>query len=223
MTSNDPDQIRADIERTRADLSQNVDALGDKMSPGQIAHRQGEKVKDAVTGVKEKVFGAADDASTSVGDRASGLSDSAHHVAGSAKAAPGQVRAKAEGNPLAAGVIAFGVGLLASSLIPSTRKERELATQAKESDAVQGVTEGAKGLAKEMGENLREPAKEAAEQVKGTATEGAQQVKSTATEGAQDVRATATEGAEQVKGEAAHQKDAVSGHAQDSAGTVREY
>ena len=47
-TSNDPDQIRADIERTRAELSYNVDSLTDTANPKNIADRQVDKVKGAV-------------------------------------------------------------------------------------------------------------------------------------------------------------------------------
>ena len=40
--STDPEQIREDIERTRAELSSDVDALTDKVSPSQVVHRQTE-------------------------------------------------------------------------------------------------------------------------------------------------------------------------------------
>ena len=46
-TSNDPDEIRADIERTRAALSDDVDALTDTANPKNIAKRQVDKAKDA--------------------------------------------------------------------------------------------------------------------------------------------------------------------------------
>ena len=36
--------------------------------------------------------------------------------------APAQVKTKTQGNPLAAGLIAFGAGLLVSSLIPASRR-----------------------------------------------------------------------------------------------------
>ncbi|MDD9205346.1 DUF3618 domain-containing protein, partial [Georgenia sp. 10Sc9-8] len=71
MTSNDPDAIRADIERTQAELSEDVDALVDKVSPSRVKERQTEKVRGAVGNAREKVFGAADD----VKDRASGAAD----------------------------------------------------------------------------------------------------------------------------------------------------
>ena len=44
-TSSDPDEIRADIERTRAALSDDVDALTDAANPKNIAKRQA-KAKD---------------------------------------------------------------------------------------------------------------------------------------------------------------------------------
>ena len=45
--STDPDQIRDDIERTRAELSSDVDALTDKVSPTQAAQRQADRVRSA--------------------------------------------------------------------------------------------------------------------------------------------------------------------------------
>ncbi|MBT2249119.1 DUF3618 domain-containing protein, partial [Arthrobacter sp. BHU FT2] len=147
--SENPDAIRADIEATRARLGTNVDAVADKVTPSNIVHRQTDKLKDTVTGVKEKVMGAADHTSTKVqntvhnaasagtghagnalhstGDTlhdakdtaAAKLSDAGHAVSH----APDQVKAKTAGNPLAAGLIAFGAGMLLSSLIPASDKE----------------------------------------------------------------------------------------------------
>ena len=42
------------------------------------------------------------------------------------------MKRRAQGNPLAAGMIAFGLGMLVSSLIPSTEKEREAVSQLQE-------------------------------------------------------------------------------------------
>ena len=60
-TSNDPDEIRADIERTRATLSNDVDDLAESVKPQSVARRQVDKVKDAVGSVKERVMGSDDD------------------------------------------------------------------------------------------------------------------------------------------------------------------
>ena len=69
MSSNDPDQLRAEIERTRSDLSQNVNALGEAVTPGNIAKRQVDKVAGAAVGLKDKVMGTVDDATGSVRSR----------------------------------------------------------------------------------------------------------------------------------------------------------
>jgi hypothetical protein len=53
-SSRTPDEIRAEIERTRAGLSYDVDALADKVNPSSIAHRQTEKVKSRFSGVKAR-------------------------------------------------------------------------------------------------------------------------------------------------------------------------
>ena len=59
--SNDPEQIRREIERTRTDLSDNVNALGEKVNPASIARRQGDRVRGAAVSVKEAVLGSAVD------------------------------------------------------------------------------------------------------------------------------------------------------------------
>ena len=58
--SNDPDVIRAQIESTRAGLSDDVNELGQKVSPSQIAKRQGERIKGAAVSVKDRIMGSAD-------------------------------------------------------------------------------------------------------------------------------------------------------------------
>ena len=60
-TSNDPDEIRADIERTRAALSDDVDDLAESVNPKNVAQRQVDKVKEAASNVKDRVMGSDDD------------------------------------------------------------------------------------------------------------------------------------------------------------------
>lgn len=177
-----PDAIRADIDRTRDELGRDVDALADKVSPSKAMHRQTDKVKGAFTSVRERIMGAADDAASSMQGAGSGVSDAAHRVT-----------AKAEGNPLAVGLIAFGVGLLASSLLPSTDKEKELGAKVKEQ--AQPLVDEAKGVAQEMGEHLKEPAQQAATAVKETAENAATNVR----DEAQGAAGTVTDRAQQSR------------------------
>ena len=215
MATNDPDQIRQDIAGTRSDLSQNVDALTDKVSPSNIAERQKEKVRGAVTDAKDRIFGATSDTAGSVRDQAG-------HVAGMAADVPSRARDKAEGNPLAAGLVAFGVGLLLAGLIPSSRKERDLVEQARSSDAVSQATEEVRSVARDSAEKLREPAQQAVQDVKDTATEGVQRVREEGTGAAQDVGSQAQEAAQDVRAQAQEGAGEVRSQAQDSAQGVRD-
>jgi hypothetical protein len=54
----------------------------------------------------------------------------------------GAVGGQTQGNPLAAGLIAFGVGWLAASLIPASRPEQQAAAKAKEHASVVTHQEG---------------------------------------------------------------------------------
>jgi hypothetical protein len=195
--SENPDAIRADIEATRARLGTNVDAVADKVTPSNIVHRQTDKVKDAVFGVKEKVMGAADHASGNV-HSVSGTAGSAIGDAGAAISdAPHKAAVKTQGNPLAAGLIAFGAGLLVSSLIPPSEKEREAADALK--TAAEPVTTQLTEAAKDVAQGLKEPAQEAMENVKATATDAADHVKGEGQAAVSDVKSTATDAKDHVQ------------------------
>ena len=197
--SDNPDVIRENIEQTRRELGGDVDALADKVTPSKIVERQTDKVKNAVGSVRDRIMGAADDAGSSL----SGAGSSAASHVGDVK---DRVVAKAEGNPLAVGVIAFGAGLLLASLIPASRKERELAENVKEQ--AQPLVDEIGGVAKDVGEHLKEPARNAATSVKDAAAGSVQNVK--------DEAKAATE---EVKDQAQHAKENVSG----STGNVSGY
>ncbi|MDQ0680340.1 ElaB/YqjD/DUF883 family membrane-anchored ribosome-binding protein [Arthrobacter pascens] len=199
--SENPDAIRADIEATRERLGTNVDAVADKVTPSHIVHRQTDKVKDAVFGVKEKIMGTADDAAARMHTGMHARTDSAGNPLTEAGAAigdaPHQVKAKTQGNPLAAGLIAFGAGLLLSSLIPASEKEREAADALK--TAAEPVTTELTEAAKDMAQGMKEPAQEAMENVKATAADAAEHVKAEGQGAAADVKDRATDAKDHVQ------------------------
>lgn len=211
MSQNDPEVLRAEIARTRAELSDNVDTLTDTANPKNIAHRQADKVKSAARGVREHLMGAPDDPTDggTVGDRVGAVKDGASHVVGSAQDrasgaldsvgdAPAAVQRKARGNPLAAGLIAFGIGYLISSAIPSSQREQEAASRLQEKAAP--LKEKVSDAASQVAEHLKEPAQQAAASVKDAASEAVAN----------------------VKDEGASAKADVQGQVHDSAGTVKE-
>jgi gas vesicle protein len=199
--SDNPDAIRSDIEATRARLGTNVDAVADKVTPSNIVHRQTGKVKDAVFGVKEKVMGTAEDlgtrAQSGVHNRTDSAGNALHDAGAAIGDAPHQVKAKTQGNPMAAGLIAFGAGMLLSALIPASEKEREAADALK--TAAEPMTTQLTEAAKDMAEGLKEPAREAMENVKATATDAAENVKAEGQVAAADVKDRATDAKDTVQ------------------------
>ncbi|MEV4813451.1 hypothetical protein [Micromonospora avicenniae] len=122
------------------------------------------------------------------------MNDAAHSagstVSDAAQRAPRVIRQKSEGNPLAAGLIAFGVGWLASSLVPATRREQQLATQVREKAADHGgaVTEKLTEVASELKEELREPAEHATRSVTETARQAVSTVRNDTRSAGHDVK-----------------------------------
>ena len=201
MTDN-PEDIRRDIERTRAELSDNVNALGDSAKPSNIVREQVDNVKDKAHGLKERIFGSDYDpydhgAVGDVGDRASGVvSDARDAVAD----APRQLKSQTRGNPIAAGLIAAGVGALIGGLLPATRFEKDAATQVK--DAAEPAIEQVKEMAQEAGEHLKPMAQEAAENVKNVAQAAGQNVSAEAAAAKDEVAYQAKSSADTVRSDA---------------------
>ena len=216
-TASDPEEIRREIEYTQRNLSTDVDLLAEKVTPGRIVQRRVDRARGVVTRARDRVMGTASDGVSTVSDHASSLGDRASSTAGTVKdraqsmasdaadkvsEVPGAVRRGAEGNPLAAGLIAFGAGWLVSSLLPASRREQELADQARhvaQEVAQEKVQPALQQVASEVGDNLRGPAQDAVASVRSTAV---------------DAKDTVVE-----EGRSATQD--VSGRAQDAAGNVR--
>lgn len=190
-TNNDPDAIRAEIDRTRGRLSEDVDVLTESVRPSSVAKRTAQRASTKAGRLKETVMGTAHDTV----DSGSGV---AHGAVDTVKEAPDLARRQARGNPLAAGAVALAAGWLVGSLLPASSKERELATTVKEQ--AQPLVDEATSVAKETAANLKEPAQQAVDSVKETAREGAQHVRDDGSSAVQDVKEAAGTGSSGTAG-----------------------
>jgi hypothetical protein len=186
----EPDRIRREIEGTQRNLSTDVNALTEKVSPGRIVERRVGRVRTALGSARDRVMGTAADQASAAGDKAGSVastaSDKVSSAAGAVGDAPASIRRGTQGNPLAAGLIAFGAGWLVSSLIPASDPERRLAGQATDL-AREHAAPAAKHVAEEVKENLREPVRQAAESVRSEAADSASTVKDEARSATGDV------------------------------------
>jgi hypothetical protein len=194
MSSN-PDQLERDLDKTRTSLSGNVDRLNDKISPSKVLGRRMDRMKNSAGTIKEKVMGYADN---SDGSNTTALSSAASSVQGAtgaaaakmsdaAGSAPQAVRDQTQGNPLAAGVIAFGVGWLLSALVPVSDVEQHAAKKIE--DNADGLVEPLKESAQEVAGNLKHPLRESADSLRHAATDAAAETADQARSAAGEVRA----------------------------------
>ena len=209
MTS-DPDEIRGNIEQTQKNLSADVDALAEKVSPSRIVERRVEQTRSAMTSVKDRIMGSAAETTSTVSGTASSaaasakdtLAAKASSAADMASSAPAQARQRTRGNPLAVGLVAFGAGWLLSSLLPATEPEQQAAAQVKDFAVEKG-----RPVAQELGQ---------------AGQESAQKLRESAQQRAQSVKDTAADAASTVADEAQSQVSDVTSHAQAARNRVTE-
>ena len=161
----DPSDIRAEIEETRARVGDEVDALSYKTD---VPARVGDYVDEKKQAVKNKLTGAKD----AVTGTASKAVPSGQQV--------GRFKDTAERNPLGLAVGAAAVGFVAGLMIPSTAVEDErlgdmsdrLVETAKETagDAV----ERGKQVAQDVAETAKESGREQSEELASNLQERAQ-------------------------------------------------
>jgi uncharacterized protein YjbJ (UPF0337 family) len=198
------EQLRHDIERIRDELDTTLDALGDRVSPRRMAQRRKDAVKSRVTRMRTAVMGSAQQSTGQAREAASSVQANAQQVAGKAadqvRHAPDVIQQQTQGNPLAAGVVAFGAGMLLATLFPPTEAEQRAAGAVQE--RMEPLKDQALEAGREMKDHLQESARESAQQVKETASEASQEVKQQAQSSAEQVKDQAKSSTEEVKKEA---------------------
>ena len=133
----DPERIEQEIERTRAKLGDDLDALEEKVNPKKVAHRSVDKAKEKVADLKDKVTGAAGAAREKVasagsgapsGDGSGGVGEKLSGVAGTAREKAGPLAATARQRAGSLAVTAREKAAVQSGLDPETADTREVAT-----------------------------------------------------------------------------------------------
>ncbi|GHE86884.1 hypothetical protein GCM10018785_63200 [Streptomyces longispororuber] len=170
-----PDELRQETEETRAHLSDSVDRLAERISPQRVVRRRASSARHRATAVRDRVMGTVHTTASRTGgtveDATGRVREQAGQVREQAGQVPEQLRERTQGSPLAAGLIAFGAGLLTGALFPATSAEARVGRQVREHspELLEPVKEAVRGA----GQELREPAREAAQAVKDTARDAA--------------------------------------------------
>jgi gas vesicle protein len=175
-----PDRIRAEIEQTRAEMSETVDALGYKADVKTRAKEnlqdRTQSAKESIVGVKDRIVGAGESVTGTVSDR---TPDAAQ-----AKQTARRARSVAQENPIGLAIGSVAVGFVAGMLMPATRMEDEKLGEMSDSvvdkvkETGQEALEHGKQVAQDVAERAQESGKEHAQQVKESAQQSAQETQS---------------------------------------------
>lgn len=216
-------------ERAKERVTERMEEISDRVNPKRIVSRRTARVRSGIRDVRESVMGAAQDlepsrAADSVRGGAQRLSRRASQATGAlseqASAAPEMVRSSAQGNPLLAGLVAFGGGLILASALPPSDAEKQAAQRALEK--LEPLKEQAVSAGRSMADELQQSAQSRAERVKERATSGAQRVKSEAQDSAEEVKGRAQGASKRVQKRAKSASKRVSGQAERSSTAIKQ-
>jgi len=201
VRGDDPQEIRRDIADTRADMEGTLEAINDRVNPQRVYERRSGRARQRWSSLKRSVMGSDDrssSASRSLSDRTpdvdvSGRAQQAKQAVGDA---PDAAKRRTRGNPLAAGMIAFGIGALIGGALPETDAERQAVGEADRHLDLQGTKQRLTERAQRVGDDVKASAQDAAQDLKGSAQDAAQDVKGDATSEGERVK----QDAQQAKG-----------------------
>jgi hypothetical protein len=151
----DPSEIRSEIEQTRGEMGETVEAIGYKTD---VSSRAKDSIAEKRDQLKERLTGP--------GSRVGDATPDAEQVKRGAKQAVGV----AQNNPIGLALGSLAVGFLAGMLVPSTRVEDQklgpMADQVKEraKETGQEALERGKAVAQEAAESAKETAQESGQQ-----------------------------------------------------------
>lgn len=201
------DYLRDDIDYRRDRIGNTVDQISNRVNPRHVAARSSYRMRMRLINMKDTIMGndehdypwqrrserglhdesdyatMGDEGGRSrvseASDRATErLSQAGHAVA----ASPEIARRRTRGNPLAAGLVAFGGGILLGSALPSSRAEREALHRAE--PALDKARDELRDTGRELANDMKESAQESMEQVKGEAVDSRERVQNEATDAA---------------------------------------
>jgi ElaB/YqjD/DUF883 family membrane-anchored ribosome-binding protein len=174
----DPSEIREEIEQTRGEMGETVEALGHK---ADVKTRAKENIAAKRDRVRERITGA--------GSRVGDATPDAEQVKQRAKRAAGV----AQENPIGLALGSVAVGFIAGLLLPSTRVEDEkmgpMADELKErvketgQEALERGKEVAQDAAQSANETAQERGQQQAQELRDSAQQKAQETKSSTSQG----------------------------------------
>jgi hypothetical protein len=167
--------LRRDMDVRRERISDTVSQIEYRVRPDYIWARRRASARERLTGWKDAVFGSHENdpygGDDGLLERGRERGAEAAYAVGHA---PTALRRQTRGNPFAAGAVALGAGWLFGSLIPESRREREMVakvepklaeTAAAAKDELTDAAHSMQGAAREAADHVKEAGRDAVQDV----------------------------------------------------------
>ncbi|HEX6256051.1 MAG TPA: DUF3618 domain-containing protein [Euzebyales bacterium] len=204
----DPEAIRRDIAHTRRDMEGTIEAINDRVNPSRVYERRSGRARQRWNRLKSSIMGSDDsswstDPSSSWADRTPDVdvSGRARQAKAAISDAPDATKRRTRGNPLTAGMIAFGVGALIGGALPESEAERRVVGEADRHLDIEGTRQRLTDRAQQVGDDVRSSAQEAAQDLKGSAQDAAHDVRDDARREGERVREDAQQAGRRARHE----------------------
>lgn len=192
------EELSQEIAETRRSMSSNVDALQDRVSPSAMVERRKAAARSRLRSARERVMGTARDTGSSAVGAAASAKDSAQETLGSVKDtaqnAASSTQERVEGAPIAAGLVAFGAGLVLASLIPASDKEARAAAKVLDvaEEKAGPLVDEATAVGRAVAHDVADTASEAVQTVKEAAAESSERLASEGRSAVDETRSEAS-------------------------------
>jgi hypothetical protein len=189
-------ELKREADEQRARMGETLEAIGDRLSPPRMVERRKAAVGQTFRNAKERVMGSpsyqepGQSLTSRAGDAVSSAGDTLQSAAQKVQHAPEALADQARGNPIAAGIVAFGAGLLMATAFPKSSTEQRLVGEAQ--PQLQRAAEELKGAGRDIASDARDEAMRATEAVKSAGSDAASTVKDQARTSAEQVRQSDT-------------------------------
>ena len=192
------EDLRRQLDEQRAEIGNDLVAIGDRVSPKRMTERRTAAVKNKLGGARDAVMGAKDTVADKASEMTSQAGDAASGATDQLRQGPELAKQQTQGNPLAAGLVAFGGGLLLASVIPASRRERQLVSEKVQPQLEQAASRVGE-VAQETVEEIKPAAQEAVSELKDEAQQAVSEVKDEASSAAGEVADDAKQEASELR------------------------
>ena len=180
-------ELKREAQAQRERMSETLEAIGDRVSPERMMERRKAAIGQRARKVRDTVMGSRDYEEPRLTHLREQAGNAVSTAADRVQHAPEMVTEQTRGNPLAAGLVAFGAGMLLATLFPETETEHRMLDAAQPQMAA--AAEELKGAGRDLAEDAKQHGQEAAAELKNAGSDAAasvtEQLQSTASGSAQ--------------------------------------